>query len=495
MAEKVIVVGNTAYLEGAKAAVVFSKSNDGFMDSKGFVETSVDVASNSSGGFIDKEDSATVVDPSKGSPITKKEIEFMNFGPKNDLPISIMKKIMDNTIVASNIGFLAKIAYGDGLMVARKVLGANGEIELKEILPSDANAALIFEFIENSNYGRVMQEIANDMVVFNDSFVELALGRRTKAGDKAVVAQVRHRDMCSSRISKQNDLGVIEYHGLSGKWNEGNPDDLIVTHLLDRQSPLYDLRVRCGLVINPDTAEQKATEFENQYMLSLNLPVPGRFYYNRPFWWSIFVDWYDFSCNIPKFKKALLQNQMVLKYHISIHEEFWFKLYEAKGIASTDIEKQDLCQTAFLTQLNDFLSGAENAGKSFVSHFSYDKVNGFEKNDIVIKPLESFIKGGEYIQDSEEATNIICNTMSVHPSLKGATPGKGKSISGTEARELFIISNSMAKDIRDMMLLPLYMAKAINEWDKDIFFFVKNVELTTLDKGTGATKNIGGEKV
>ena len=493
MAGKVHIVGNTAYLEGAKAAVVFSKSNDGFMDSKGFVETSVAVASNS-GGFIDSEDAVTAVDPSKKSPITQKDIEFMNFGPKNDLPISIMKKVMDNTIVASNIGFLAKIAYGDGLMVARKVQATNGEIELKEILPSDTAAAPIFDFIDNSNYGRVMQEIANDMVVFNDSFVELALGRRTAGTEKAVIAQVRHRDMCSSRISKQNDDGVIEYHGLSGKWNDGSPDDLVVTRLLDRQSPLYDFKVRCGIIINPKTAEN-TFEFENQYMLSLNLPVPGRFYYNRPFWWSIFVDWYDFSCNIPKFKKALLQNQMVLKYHIYINNDFWAKLYTAKGIAKSDTKKQDVCQTEFLTQLNDFLSGAENAGKSFVSHFSYDKVSGFEVNDIMIKPLESFIKGGEYIQDSEEATNIICNTMSVHPSLKGATPGKGKSISGTEARELFIISNSMAKDIRDMMLLPLYMAKAINEWDKDIFFFVKNVELTTLDKGTGATKNIGGEKV
>ena len=52
--------------------------------------------------------------------------------------------------------------------------------------------------------------------------------------------------------------------------------------------------------------------------------------------------------------------------------------------------------------MNDFLAGEENAGKGFVSHFRYDRVKGFEDKDIIITPLESFFKGGEYIEDSEE---------------------------------------------------------------------------------------------
>ena len=109
--------------------------------------------------------------------------------------------------------------------------------------------------------------------------------------------------------------------------------------------------------------------------------------------------------------------------------------------------------------------------------------------------MESFIKGGEYIEDSEEATNVICNTMAVHPSLKGASPGKSKNINGTEARELFIIAQVLFKPLRDMMLLPLYLAKEINGWDKNIEFGVKNIMLTTLDKNTGSEKSIGNEKV
>lgn len=98
------------------------------------------------------------------------------------------------------------------------------------------------------------------------------------------------------------------------------------------------------------------------------MPVPGRFYYNRPYWWSIFLDWYEFSCAIPKFKKALLKNQMVLKYHVSINMKFWDKLYDSEGIPKDDKKKRNERKNAFLQQLNDFLSGEENAGKSFVSH-------------------------------------------------------------------------------------------------------------------------------
>ena len=184
---------------------------------------------------------------------------------------------------------------------------------------------------------------------------------------------------------------------------------------------------------------------------------------------------------------------MVLRYHVQISDSFWEKLYKSEGI--TDVKKKNERKVTFFNQLNEFLSGEENAGKSFISHFKYDTVKGFEMNDIIIKPLEKFLKGGEYIEDSEEASNMICYAMGVHPSLQGAAPGKNKSINGTEARELFIIKQALAKPVRDMLLLPLYVVKAINGWDADIHFVIPNIMLTTLDKNTGAEKSIGNQKI
>lgn len=84
--------------------------------------------------------------------------------------------------------------------------------------------------------------------------------------------------------------------------------------------------------------------------------------------------------------------------------------------------------------------------------------------------------------------------MGVHPSIIGASPGKGKSINGTEARELFIIEQAMMRRYQDLTLAPLYIAKKMNGWPSDIYFEIVNCQLTTLDKGTGATKNIGMPK-
>lgn len=464
--------GDMAYLKSG-AALVVSSTDTGFLEDDKFTPNAVKPGKNSA---------------------TKKEVEFVPMGKDDKLPAMIMKKIAVNTTVASNVEFKANMIYGDGLLVYRKAVDKKtGKATMVEVLPDDPGAKEIFEVIENSNYKRVMLEFANDLVVFGDSFAHLAFGRHGD-GQKQKVVQIWHRETCFSRLSVQDEkTGRILYHGYSSKWGEEvSPENVIVTRFLDRKSPLYDMKVQMGLTPDPETGETKRQDADG-YTLSLGLPVPGRYYYNKPFWWSIFKDWYDFSCAIPKLKKGLLKHQMVLRYQVSINKAFYGKLFKNEGI--TDVQKQADRKSKFLQELNDFLASAENAGKSFVETFEYDKLNKYEEHDIIIKPLESFIKGGEYIEDSEEVTNVICNTMSVHPSLKGASPGKNKNINGTEARELFIIAQVLFKPIREMMLLPLYMAKEINGWPKDIHFAIPNIMLTTLDKNTGSEKSIGNEKV
>lgn len=455
--------GTTAYLAGAKAVVVMSDSSGITNDSK----------------------TTTSVTP-KNKP--KDSIKFVSWGDDNSLPKTIIDSSFKNVTVASNIDINAKIAYGDTLMVCRKVRKENGQVEFEEVLASEEPE--IFRFLEDNNIDRIRQELGNDMTVFYDGFVELLLSR-----DKnPKVVKMRQKEVIFSRLSEQDENSLrIEWHGYSSKWAEGNADDVKVTPFLDREAPIYDLKQRLGIYPDEKTGKNKDSG-ERRFVMSIALPVPGRYYYSKPYWWAIFESgWFDFACAIPKFKKALIKNQMVLKYHVQISLDFWKKLFASENI--TEIEKQKARKQKFLDSLNEFLSGEDNAGKSFVSHYEYDRIKGYEINDIIIKPIESFFKGGEYIEDSEEVSNVICYAMGVHPSLQGASPGKGKSINGTEARELFIIKQALTKPIRDMLLLPLYVVKAINGWNPDIHFVIPNIMLTTLDKNTGAEKNIGNQKI
>ena len=168
--------GNTAFLQGAGAAVVMTED-------VGFLE--------------DKKFTVTTVIPAKGSTVAKKE-------------------------------FKSNLAYGDGLTVFRRTK-SEGEIKIDELLPDDAPE--IFQFLSDSNYMRVMQEVAADLVVFGDAFVHLSFGKRLK-NDKPRVVQIWHREMCFSRISKQDDVTKrIEYHGYSSQWGEQSAPGLVRVQL------------------------------------------------------------------------------------------------------------------------------------------------------------------------------------------------------------------------------------------------------------------------
>lgn len=411
-------------------------------------------------------------------------IKFIPRGRNNNMMYDIMKKIGHNVTVGSNIEFKNKVIYGDSVLVYRKHRDPVSKQIVKEEILEDEQPE-IFEFIENNNYPFQRMEIANDLAIFYDSYVEYIFDQN----ETPKLVQVKTKETTCSRISEIDEhTGKSEWHGYSAEWHKGTPEDVVATPLLDRQFPLYDLKMRMGMI--PNQSGKKVLVKDRRFIHNIRISTPGRFYYSVPYWWSIFASgWYDFASAIPLFKKALIKNQMSLRYIVYIKDTFWDKLYT--DLKLTKEEDKVAARKKFLDEMNDFLSGEENAGKGFVSGFRYDRIKGFEDKDIIINPLESFFKGGEYIEDSEEVSNTLCYAQGVHPSIIGASPGKGKSINGTEARELFTIEQALMRIYQDCTLQPLYFAKAVNNWPKDIFFSVTNCQLTTLDQGTGATKNTG----
>lgn len=427
----------------------------------------------------DKEEEGIQVVPKGG----KDPIKFMPRGHNNNMPYVVMKRIGTNVTVGSNVEFKTKVIYGDGILVYRISRDGQGNIQKKEVFPDEAPE--IFDFLRMNNYNHIRMEIANDLAIFYDSYVEYIFNRE----DRPKIVQIKSKETTCSRISEIDEqTGKSEWHGYSAEWHKGTPTDLVATPLLDKQAPLRDLMTRMGML--PNEEGKKVTGKQRRFVHNIQMNTPGRFYYGRPYWWSIFASgWYDFSSAIPILKKSLIKNQMSLRYVVYIKDTFWAELYKShKAIKD---EEQLKLREKFLKEMNDYLTGEENAGKTFVSHFRYDRVKGTEDKDIIITPLESTQNGGEYIEDSEETSNTLSYGMGVHPSIIGSSPGKNKSINGTEARELFIITQALNKTFQEATLEPLYVVKEINGWPKDIYFSVTNCQLTTLDKGTGAVKNTG----
>jgi len=264
--------------------------------------------------------------------------------------------------------------------------------------------------------------------------------------------------------------------------------DVAVTPVLDSSRPIIDLKRRMGLL--PDLLGKIKDEKQYRYIVPINFPTPGRSYYQKPYWYSIFESgWFDYACMIPEYKVAMLKNQMVIKYLVYVAAEYWTELFSRMGISS-DQKKQNEAKQAEYSNIQNFLSGHKNSGKAVITNMKYAP-DGKETPYIKIVAVDNPFKGGgEFIQDSEEVSNLISFGMGSHQDIIGSSPNKNKTISGSEARELFTIKQALVKPIRDRILLPLYIAKAINKWPEDIYFAIQNTTLTTLDKNTGAEKSI-----
>jgi len=123
----------SAYLAGAKAMVVMCDSRDMVGDAN------------------TPTDDITI----KGM---KEQIKFVKRGQNNNLPAEMMDKVYANVTVASNIEFNAKMAYGDGVMVMKKVKDpATNKVVLEEQLASEYPD--IFKFLEDNNYVNSVQDL------------------------------------------------------------------------------------------------------------------------------------------------------------------------------------------------------------------------------------------------------------------------------------------------------------------------------------------------
>ena len=93
--------------------------------------------------------------------------------------------------------------------------------------------------------------------------------------------------------------------------------------MLSHRNTARDLLIRVGREAGPDGTKKDTGQ--RRFIIPIKFPTPGRTYYQKPYWYSVIESgWFDIACNVPKAKKALLENSMVLSYQI-FYEENYFK--------------------------------------------------------------------------------------------------------------------------------------------------------------------------
>ncbi len=441
---------NTAFLPGVGAAVVIPQSKQIFAKSD--------------------------AEPKDINLKSVKDVKYVPWGESNDLPNQIVAAVEKSPDLSTGMLFNINVGFGDGVIACRISTDDKG---VKTIIPVSDNPE-INEFFELNDINGYLIEQLTDFNHFYNVFPEIILNK-DDPNSRKVVALTSKEAVFSRWSEMDSKSGQINWHLYSAKWPDGEPDkdEVEATQVLNMKRPIPDLLCRIGR--EPGLDDKKKDEKVFRYIVPVSFPTPGRTYYQKPYWYSIIESgWLDFATAIPEFKKYLIQNGMTIRHVIYLEDDYFPDIFKREGI--TDVAKQKARVKKEYTDLNKFLTGLQNTGKSMVSFYK-SFADGKKRYRIEIQTIKNEFKGGEYIEDSGEVSNMIAYTLGVHPSLIGATPGKNTgSLSGSDKRELFIIKQALLKPIRDRILRPLYLVKKINKWPDDIHFIIPNIELTTLDK-------------
>lgn len=440
------VGANTYYLKESEAVVSFSSS---------LLYDGIEV------GKVDK-----VSVPGNGP------VEIMKWGSKNDLPQVMEALVTANNIVPALIGTKRNILTGNGLMAYTERYEKGQDGQMKKIreevaMPPEAKAWMDGEDWENgSNFYEYMEAAAGEFV--KHSLIIPEVVRYKRDGQKIKSLEVKE---CKWMRAARKVDGRVKQWYWSGHWTQKERN-------ADSARQHKDIKVVPLDIYTGEKAKQ------GRFILPVGDYLFNDGYYPIPTWRGS-KDWIEMANFIAPFHKANLQNGYNIRWHCEIASDYFFD-YEAYNLCATDEEKAAVLKTAaekeqaFMDDVNKFLAGIANAGRTVWTKFEFDKALGKEYPGVKIKALEYDMKDESLLKLFERSNTANISSQGIHPTLANIETA-GKLSSGTEIRNAFLmwlIINTSTP--RKMMLKPLELVKKVNGWPADIHYAIRDYELTAL---------------
>lgn len=392
--------------------------------------------------------------------------QYVPFGADDLLPFEMIEKVGSNLVLAQNQLFNMLACYGQGVRFFDKETGdktKNTDIE---------------EFVFRNQLNKQFMEQILDMKYFYFSVTVIILN---KVGNKIV--RLLSKEACFTRLEKADENGRIN-NIFYGNWKKSSQEERNIERipLLDLSDPMGDLLVRMGIEADPNTGELRRPTRDRKFAILNRFPTPGFQYYPVPYWTSALRDaWYDIYMMIGIGKRAKIRNSASPRYQVEISNEYWEQLCESEGIVDEKARKERIARGK--TEIENFILGVENVGKTWITPYYYDQAQGKEVHYVQVTPIGANIKeGGDWSDDVQEAANTLCYGTNVHPNLVGATPGKSQmNNSGSDKRELYLLKQSIETAFHDILLYQYKLLCRFNGW-KDVDVDVPFIQLTTLDQ-------------
>ncbi len=418
--------------------------------------------------LISTPDSKSITRPT--STVVKPEgaDEMAPWGDGNDFPQLVIDDVRQDPELPNLLDKKALFLISGGLEHGILTTDEKGVETLAPCAPAVDKE--IKEWKRKSNINRYLYEAAKDLCWFGNAFPELVLDPTRK---KVVQLVAQAAEQC--RWSKQNPkTGQIDFCFINANFPGPKSDDPL-TKRVAVLDPYYD------------PASNLLLGNKLNYIYPLSIPSPGSTIYQLSDWNSIRASgWLDVSRAIPKFKKAVLEKQMTIKYHIEISDKFWPAKYP--DFDSKTPEQKAIIKENEVNLFQEILAGVDQAGSNVFTPMITDPSSGKEFPLWKITVLDDKLKQGTFLEEGKDASLYKYSAVGIHSALLGTMPNNGLGGAGSNIREAYLLQALNGRPIQDILLEPLNtVVNYYNGWE-DVTFRIKNQMITTLDTGKETKK-------
>lgn len=384
---------------------------------------------------------AVMPSAAKPSPLNAGTGKVALWGANNDFPQQVYEEGKANSLICGTIEEKAALLVGRRLQYGRYEKGKFVELDLPEV----------DDFLKKAKVRKYLNESAIDLYWFANFFPELILSK-----DRKQVVCISRKPAMHTRLEKQQADGFVHHVYLNADWQGASE--------LSKQTlriPTLDTRL--------DAVEWLKSASGYKYVFPLSFPKIGEHYYATATWDSVRKSgWLELAAQIPHLKKKLLENQMVVKYHVQIAEEWLTSKYKDWKDIKEDERNHRVQQ--LLDDFDKKMTGTNAVGNSLISTFRL--LNGKEYSGWKIEPIKGADNlDGIYQEDGKTANEHILFALGMPSSLKDA-PGKNSmgAGSGSNIREIINVYLSKIKTHEDLLLEPIQFMHDYNGLPKGIVY-------------------------
>jgi hypothetical protein len=393
--------------------------------------------------------------------------EIASWGSDNLRPQNLIDALKPFPEIKEALRWKARALYSGGIRYGTISFDDDGN----EIFTPVKDKS-VEEFFRKSNINRYIMDAATDYYWFNNIF-PLILMDETK---KAYALQVRHSSFC--RFGTQDKKGFINKVYENANWRSGATLENCKEYITI--DPYYN------------AVQEAKSVSSNKFILPLSIASEEEIYYQTHPWHDLLQsDWLKLGEEIPRLKKAMLNNQMAIIYHIEIAGWYFSEAkYPGEWDKFTPEEKREKVNNE-REQIEKTLTGAANAGKSIVSAKKLNATGTGDLSAVTVTVVDNKFKTGLYIEDSEEVLNRLYASIGVDPTLPGLKTGKGMGAgSGSDKGVAMNIYLLNCKAEQDLILEPLNLIRDLNGWNQEYVFMFNNYYIATKQHRQEVSKKI-----